>query len=217
MRSKKEIAKRIVLFFMGTFFTALGVAFTKHGGLGVSPLSSVPDVVSIRFTALTLGNWLTIWNGMIVLAQIVILRKRFKPVQLLQIPMAIVFGWCTDFGVWLVSPIPAEIYPARLLMVLIGIIVIAFGINLSVTADLILNCGEALIKAIADTWGKKFGNVKTCFDIFCVSFSITLSLIFFDFHIMGTREGTIISALFTGSFVKFFNRHLSPKIEKLLK
>ena len=217
MRSKKEIAKRVVLFFMGTFFTALGVAFTKHGGLGVSPLSSVPDVVSIRFTALTLGSWLTVWNGMIILAQIIILRKKFRPVQLLQIPMAIIFGWCTDFGVWLVNSIPAEAYPARLLMVLIGIIVIAFGINLSVTADLILNCGEALIKAIADTWNLNFGNVKTSLDIFFVSFSIFLSLIFFDFRIMGTREGTIISALFTGSFVKFFNRRLSPSIEKLLK
>lgn len=33
--SKKETAKRYVLFVISLFFSALGVAFTKHGELGV--------------------------------------------------------------------------------------------------------------------------------------------------------------------------------------
>lgn len=36
--SKKETAKRYVLFVISLFFSALGVAFTKHGELGVSPI-----------------------------------------------------------------------------------------------------------------------------------------------------------------------------------
>ena len=43
----KETSKRYILFIIGLFFSALGVAFTKHGGLGVSPISSVPNIMSI--------------------------------------------------------------------------------------------------------------------------------------------------------------------------
>ena len=50
--SKKETAKRYVLFIISLFFSALGVAFTKHGELGVSPISSVANVLSC-----TKGGW----------------------------------------------------------------------------------------------------------------------------------------------------------------
>lgn len=47
-------------------------------------------------------------------------------------------------------------------------------------------------------------------------FSIILSLIFFDMKIIGTREGTIISAILTGFAVKFFTKLLKDKLENLL-
>ena len=58
---KKEIAKRYILFILGLFFAAVGVAFTKHGELGVSPVSSVANVLSYKFSAFSLGTWLIIW------------------------------------------------------------------------------------------------------------------------------------------------------------
>lgn len=38
------------------FFAALGVAFTKRGELGVSPISSVANVMSCKFASLSLGT-----------------------------------------------------------------------------------------------------------------------------------------------------------------
>ena len=51
MKAKEKI-KRYGLFIVSLWFSALGVAFAKCGDLGVSPLSSVPNVLSLRFTAL---------------------------------------------------------------------------------------------------------------------------------------------------------------------
>lgn len=214
--SRQEIARRYVLFIISLFFSAIGVAFTKHGELGVSPISSVANVLSDRFTALSLGSWLIIWNVVLLLGQIVLLRRKFQLIQLLQIPLSFLFGWFTDFGMWLVSFIPAEHYPVRLLMVLIGIVILGFGISLSVIADVILNSGEAFVKAVSDTMHLQFGNVKIAFDILCVVIAVVLSLIFFDMHIVGTREGTIISAVFTGMTVKFYTKFLKTPVEKLL-
>ena len=214
--TKKETAKRYLLLVVGLFFSAIGVAFTKHGELGVSPISSVANVMSCRVTALTLGNWLIIWNCILILGQIIILRKKFQPIQFLQIPLSFLFGWFTDIGMKIVSVIPLPHYTVRLLMVLIGVVILGFGVALSVIVNVIMNSGEAFLKAISDTTGHEFGNVKIGFDVSCVILAILLSLIFFGGSIVGTREGTILSALLTGLVVRFFTSRIKAPIEKIL-
>lgn len=214
--TKKETVKRYALFIISLFFSALGVAFTKHAELGVSPISSVANVMSCKFESLSLGNWLIIWNCMLIFGQIIILRKCFKPIQLLQIPLSFLFGWFTDLGMLIVSPIPINSYFVRLAMVIAGIVILSFGISLSVIANVIMNSGEAFVKALSDKIHKNFGNVKIAFDVACVLIALVLSLIFFDFSIVGTREGTVISALLTGAVVKFFNSKLTVPVNKLL-
>lgn len=214
--SKAEVAKRYALFVVSLFFAALGVAFTKHGELGVSPISSVANVMACRFPALSLGTWLILWNCVLIVGQILLLRRRFQPIQLLQVPLSFLFGWFTDLGMWLVAPIPADRYPLRLLMVAIGILILGFGISLAVIANVIMNAGEAFVKALADTLHKEFGNVKIAFDVFCVLLALVLSLLLFSFTIVGTREGTVLSALFTGVAVKFWTRKLRAPVEHRL-
>lgn len=157
------------------------------------------------------------WNCVLIEGQLLILRKKFEPIQLLQVPLSFLFGYFTDFGMFLVSFIPADIYAARLALVIVGVVVLGFGISLSVIANVIMNAGEAFVKAIADTTCKNFGNIKIIFDISCVTLAIILSLIFFDFTLVGTREGTIIAAIFTGVVVKFFNKKLHDSINKILE
>lgn len=214
--NKTEILKRYILLIIGLFFSAVGVAVTKRGDLGVSPISSVANVVAEKFSFFTLGNWLIVWNCILIIGQIILLRKKFNPVQLLQIPLSFLFGWFTDFGVWCASFIPVDIYPVRLLMVMVGTVILGFGITICVIANVVMNSGEAFVKAVSDTINKNFGNIKIAFDIGCVIMAVILSLIFFDFKIVGTREGTVIAAICTGLVVKFFSRLLHYPAAKLL-
>lgn len=215
--SKKELTKRYITFIIGLFISALGVAITKKGELGVSPISSVANVMSFRFPVLTLGNWLIVWNGILILGQILILRKKFQWIQLLQIPVSFLFGYFTDFGMWLLSFFPANVYVLRLALVVLGTAVLGLGISLAFQANVIMNSGEAFVKAVSDTIKKDFGNIKIVFDVSCVVFSILLSLLFFDFKIVGTREGTIIAAVLTGISVKLFNKLLKKTICAILE
>lgn len=214
--SKKELAKRYTLFIISLFFSALGVAVTKHGELGVSPISSVANVLSLKFNFLSLGMWLIIWNCVLILGQILILKKDFQMIQLLQIPLSFLFGYFTDFGTWCMSFFPADVYAIRLIYVLCGVVILGFGISLSVIANVIMNSGEAFVKAVSDKINKNFGNVKIGFDVICVVVSVLLSLLFFDGKIVGTREGTVISALLTGVVVKFFCKTLKNGVEKMV-
>lgn len=215
-KGTKEIIKRTIFCILGLFIAGIGVAVTKKGELGVSPISSVANVLSIKYSALTLGNWLIIWNCVLILGQIIILRKRFRLFQLLQIPMSFLFGYFTDFGMWLIATIHVDTYFMRLVMVLLGIVIMGLGISVSVIADLILNSGEAFVKAVADTTQKEFGNLKIGFDISCMMLSVILSLIFFDFRIVGTREGTVIAALLTGFVIRFFTKRIRVPLEKII-
>ncbi len=208
---EKVSVKRFVWCVIGLMIAGLGVAITKKGELGVSPVSSVANIMSLKFDSLSMGNWLIIWNCVLILGQIILLRKKFQIFQLLQIPLSVLFGAFTDVGLKALSGIPVDNYFVKLVFVFVGTAVVALGVTVSVKADVIYNSGEAFVKAISGTFGLEFANVKIAFDVGCVIVSVILSLLFFHLRIEGTREGTIIAALLTGVFVKIFSKALSPR------
>ena len=77
---------------------AFGVAFSIKASLGTSPISSVPYVVSL-FAPLTVGTATIVMHCVFILLQILILRRQYHPIQLMQLPVAVLFGYLTDFGV----------------------------------------------------------------------------------------------------------------------
>ncbi len=217
MMSKKETVKRYILFIISLFFCGVGIAFTKHAELGVSPISSLANVISIKFDFISFGNWLIVSNLILLLGQIILLRRNFKLIQFVQIPLSFIFGYFTDFGMWMIKDIPNEKYIVQLLLVAAGIVFIGFGISLGIIADVVLNSGEAFVKALADVTKKDFGTVKIIFDVSWVLFSIVLSLLLFDGKLLGTREGTMLSAVFVGVAVKLFKPILKKPLTKILK
>ncbi len=202
---------------IGLFFIAMGIAFTKSAELGVTTISSVPNVLSIKFNAITLGNWIIIWNSIFILIQVLLLRKKFRPIQLIQVPLSFLLGYFTDFNMLFTDLIPDEKYAVKLLMVVTGVIVLGFGISLSVISDAVLNPGEAIVKVLSEVLGKSFSSVKIVFDVASVALAVVLSLLLFDFSVVGVREGTLIAALTTGFVVKFFNKLLTKPLNKILK
>ena len=64
--------------------------------------------------------------------------------------------------------------------------------------------------------GKNFGDLKVAFDVSCVAISVILSLFFFHGTIIGTREGTVITALCTGFVVKKVTALIRGPLERIL-
>lgn len=216
-RSMKEWVKRYALCIIGLFISAQGVAFSRVGELGVSQVSSVANVLSCKFTFLTMGNWLIAWNCLLILLQILILRKRFQISQLfLQLAVSFLFGYFTDFGVWLYSGIQVSSYFAKLMTVLVGTALVAFGIVFNVVAAAVMNAGESFVRAIQIVTNKDFGMLKIVFDVSCVVASVILSLIFFQGQLIGVREGTIIAAVLTGFLIKLFTKPMRGPLTRFI-
>ena len=214
--SKKEFTKRFLWFVIGLFFSGLGIAFSKRADLGISTISSMPNVLSIKFDFISFGLWSAVTNCLMLLGQVIILRKNFKLLQLLQIPLSFVFGWFCDIGLYIVSFIPVPNYFVRMLLTLAGVAVLGFGIALAVIANILYNSGEGLVKAISDTAHKDFGKTKIAFDICWVAAAAALSMLFFG-KIVGIREGTLIAALLTGVVVNLIKKPLDKPLNSFME
>lgn len=212
----KETIKRYILLIISTFFIALGIALTRYSELGVTTISSVPNVLSLKFKFLSIGSWLNLWNLTLIAGQLAILRRDFKIKELLQILVAFLLGYFTDICTMFVVLIPIHNYLTRLITVLAGVVILGIGVSLSFIANVLLNPGEAFVRVLAKKLNKNIGNVKIAFDMLCVLSAAILSLIFFDFKLVGVREGTIIAVFLTGTIVKILNRRIAEPLNKFL-
>ena len=201
------IIRRYLLLLAGLAIMAFGVAFSIKASLGTSPISSVPYVVSL-FTPLTVGTATIIMHCVFILLQILILRKKYHPIQLMQLPVAFFFGYLTDFGVWAVQGITCNHYLQQWLVCLIGIFLVAMGVSLEVKAGVVVLAGEGVVLAICKVLPVKFGYMKVGFDVTLVAIACVLSFVFTG-RLQGVREGTVAAALLVGLIAKQLGKMLS--------
>ncbi len=202
---KASFLKRLALLVIGLFLSALGIALLKKGALGVSPISSTANVISIAVPDISLGTWIMAWNGLLILGQLLILRRDFRAIELFQIPLSILFGLFTDLSTAILGFVEPANYAEQFALVILGTATMGFGISLTASADIIMNSGEALVKAISDKCGTDFGKTKIAFDAGCVVLATSLSLILCG-KILEIREGTLTAALLTGVFINLFRK-----------
>ena len=199
--STVSMIKRYLVLLVGLAIMSFGVAFSIKADLGTSPISSVPYVVS-RFTPLTVGTATIIMHCVFITIQILILRKNYQLIQLMQLPVAFFFGYLTDFGVWAVRGIQCDNYLELWGICILGILLVAAGVSLEVKANVVVLAGEGVVLAICRVLPKvKFGYMKVGFDVTLVLIACILSILFIG-HLQGVREGTLAAALLVGLIAK---------------
>ena len=199
--------KRYIIFLVGLFVNSLGVSLITKANLGTSPISSIPYVLSLNFP-LTLGNFTIIFSILLIILQLFILRKNFKLEHLLQIPISILFGYFIDLTMLLFSFVNPTAYIAKLIYLLIGCVILGFGVYMEVLADVAMLPGESFVRAIVQTWHREFGSTKVCFDVSMAVIDAALSFILAH-RLDGVREGTVIAALLVGFLARQFGRLLA--------
>lgn len=119
---------------LGLSLMSLGIAFSILGALGTTPISSLPYVLSL-LTPLSVGALMILLNLVFVGLQIAILRRRFPPLQLLQIPVVIAFGVLNDAALWLLRDVTASTYWQQWLLAVCGIVIVGIGVAFQVAIN----------------------------------------------------------------------------------
>ena len=199
--------KRYVIFLIGLFVNSPGVSLITKASLGTSPISSIPYVLSLSFP-FTLGNFTIFFSVFLILLQLLILRKNFKLEHVLQIPVSIIFGYFIDLTMLLFAWVNPQAYVMKIVYLLIGCLILGFGVYMEVLADVVMLPGESFVRAIVLTWKTNFGTTKICFDVSMAVIAAILSFVFTG-HLNGVREGTIIAALLVGFIARVLGKKLA--------
>lgn len=199
--------KRYVIFLIGLFVNSLGVSLITKASLGTSPISSIPYVLSLSFP-FTLGNFTIFFSIFLILLQLLILRKNFKLEHVLQIPVSIVFGYFIDLTMLMFFWVNPQTYIMKIVYLLLGCLILGFGVYMEVLADVVMLPGESFVRAIVLTWKTNFGTTKICFDVSMAVIAAILSFVFKG-KLNGVREGTIIAALLVGFIARVLGKKLA--------
>ena len=202
-----SVMLRYFLFVVAVIVQASGIALVVKSMLGTSPISSLPYVISLA-SSFTLGQMTFSINMLLVLGQYLLLRRAFDYIQFLQIPVTLIFSWFIDFFMEAWSWVIPTNYILQLLPLLIGTTLIAFGVAVQGIANVLMLPGEGIVYAVSRCFHIEFGKVKTANDVILVSLAAVISLAYLG-GIEGIREGTLISALITGTIARHFLKHLS--------
>ena len=205
--SSLEKLKRYLIFGAGLFINSLGVSLITKANLGTSPISSIPYVLSLNFR-MTLGQFTILFSILLIVLQLFILRRNFKAEYWLQIPISVLFGYFIDLTMTMLYFVHPQTYGPKIVYLLIGCIILGFGVYAEVLADVAMLPGESFVRAVSSTWHTSFGITKIAFDVSMTGIAALLSVIFAS-RLDGVREGTILAALLVGIFVRLFSRQLA--------
>ena len=211
----KERLKRWFVFLLSLFFMGNGIAMVTNAQLGTTPISSVPYVVAEIF-GFSMGAGTFIINALMLLAQIPLLGKTFRPRQFLQLPCVFIFSIFIDLGMWLTHSLIPETWPLCMGMTLLGCAIMAFGIMLEITSNTMVIPGEGFVLALAYRTRLQFANLKVINDVTLVMVAALLGWLYLG-GIEGLREGTIVTAFLTGTVIRFYTRLFRMPIERWFK
>ena len=207
-----RLAARLGIYTLGLLILAFGIALAVNCKLGVSPVSSLPYVVSLIFNV-SLGTCTTIVYATYVLLQMVLLRK-FQPTLLLQLVFSTIFGWFVDGAKYVLGDFCLPTYFGQLAMLAASIVLIGFSLVLYIDVKLAPMPAEGLVGCLADKLGRPFSQMKTAFDCTSVLVAAVLSLIFLG-GLVGIREGTVLTALLVGKMMGVLRKFAGPVIRKV--
>lgn len=206
--ARPETIKRFLIMLIGLIVTALGLAICVRADLGISPITTLAFALNKAFPSLTLGTYVFFQHIVFFILTVVLLRKDFKPFQLLQLPCSFLFGYFVDFWEILLRSLTLTSYVARILLLLVGCVIVALGFSLSFTSRVALEANTAFLNAFSLRIGKPYSTLKTLTDVLIVVMAAVVGLIFLR-TIVGIREGTVVAALIVGPIAGFFNKRLA--------
>ena len=145
---------------------SLGVVLMLYSGTGISAISSVPYAFSCVFSAVTLGTWTYIFQGLLVLS-LMILKKRFVPSYLFSFVAGFAFGKMVDIHEIWINTLPLTI-PLRVFYFVASYLILCFGIALSNRCKLPVIPTDLFPRDLSEIIKKPYSKVKITFDVTCL-------------------------------------------------
>ncbi len=206
----KAFAKSFLVYSLGLFIHAVGTCLVIKASLGASPVVTLPYTISLlELKGVSFGLLTLILGALFILGQVILLRDKFRKFDLIQLPLAFLFGLFIDISMVVLSFITPEHYLSKIGVLVLGCVVVATGITIESISRVTMLSAEAFVRAITIRTGWEFGLVKIGLDSSLTLMACGLSYLFFG-EIMTVREGTFIAAILVGLCVRLIMQRIRP-------
>jgi len=202
----ERLGLRLFYYIGGLMILSVGVILATLSGLGISPINSMPYVLS-QISGWKLGSCVFVVYSLFVIAQIV-LKKGVHLLDFGQLLVSAMFSSFVDMAKALLGEAGDWTYATQFLLLIGSIVFSAIGVSMYVGADLINMPADGFVQTVITqkpVW--EFGQVKQVLDCSAVVVSLVMSLVFLG-RIDGIREGTVLTALLLGRMMRVIQRHL---------
>lgn len=203
--------KRYILVVLGFMIVGTGCAFTVKANVGIGAwdalAKSTSDIVGIE-----VGTAGMIFNCCCVLGQIIVLRKEFRPIQLLQIPLSVVLGAVINIVYYHLLVFPFDSFIGGIIIYTLATEVCAFGVSIVMLLDEVTFALEGFCMALTKILPFKFSSIRQSVDVITI---IVICIITFIYHIsLSIGVGTIIGMLVFGPSLGIFMKVFKPILKK---
>ena len=211
-----QFIKRLVVYLIGVYFTAVAIAISKMTPLGISPNSSLPNEISLILDA-NLGLVTAIVFASFVFIQWILLAKDFKVINFIQVLLSIIYGFFVNSAVALVNRVlpPCDTYLLQIIYTLVSAVLLGAAVKVYLAPKVMALPAEGLAQAVAQRFKIPFPTAKNVCDITIVTISVILSFAYFG-TLYGIREGTIIHAILVGRSVKLADKLFGRKLDNFI-
>ncbi|QRG87083.1 YitT family protein [Bulleidia sp. zg-1006] len=208
----KHFWKHLLVETVGVIILSIGGAGIMKAGLGNSAYDAFSMSISL-LSHIEVGTIATVINLICVLVQMILLRRKYKPLYLLQIFVSIVIGVVVNlFYYHIFDQIVPDVYALKLVWFIFFVLADIFGISLVVASGMISLAMESTCMVIAKKYHLRFSSVRFVVDVFFFS---SVFVIWYFFHIpLSLREGTVILMFLFSPLVDYGVKYLKPILHK---
>lgn len=203
MKNKQYIL-RFIEMSIGTILSAVGIYFMIKSNLGQTTLVSLARNIG-KVVHIKDGTMMIVVNSTCLIVNILIMGRNFDKKQFLQVFLALLQGQIVNIFVYDL-PIFKDLVPSNYIIqwlcMLIGILLLSYGVAMMMKANIVKLSLEDLCRVISIKYNYEFSKVRQSADIICIAVSLIIILIFsLDFSTL--REGTWACMLLLGPSMKY--------------
>ena len=220
MKNRARMSGELALL-IAVVINSMGVALMSKSHFGISPISSVPYVLSQAFPFVSFGTWNYAFQTLLIVI-LMILNRHLNFSCFFSFLIGIAFGKMIDVHELWIQRLP-DTLEFHMIYFILSFLLFAIGICLSNNSNLPIIPTDIFTRDLSGIINKAYKKVKTSFDILCLLTTLLTSILFLH-KIIGVGIGTVLCAMATGKAVSlvqsFFDKHLVfyniTKNEKLL-
>lgn len=190
--------RRLMMTFLGVLTCALSVGMFKQAGFGTDPFQCLCNGLD-RVIPIDFGTLYMLIN-LVLLVAVYFMDKHY--IGIATFINLFLMGYIIDFSEHtLMRLIPNPSMAVRIVYIIVAIVVMCVGSSLYFTADLGVSTYDSIALHLADRKIAPFRFIRITTDLICVGLGFAMG------YVPGV--GTIITALFMGPLISYFNRTLA--------